>query len=141
VNDSEKRLLQRFAAAIDALVCAIGGLAEQNKCQTEWFKSHFALATLSDLKRMEKNIMAEIAVVTSSLKEAVASIKQVNIDIADTQTKITALNVKITELEAAIAAGGTGVPQEVADLAEEVKTLAKQADEALPNPVAAPAPV
>lgn len=82
--------------------------------------------------------MAEIAVVVASLKEAKASITQVNLDIAETQTAITALTAKVVELEAAIAAGGTGVPQEVADLAEEVKTLAAQADAALPNPVVVP---
>lgn len=135
MNETE-HLIHHATEAVKSLHCAVGGLSEQIKSQQEWFKSHFELATLHDLKQMEKRIMATQAEVITVLTSARDSLKQVNLDVADASVKLGELKNKITELEAAIANGVVG--QELADIAAEVKTLAGAADEALPNPVVVP---
>ena len=104
-----------------------------------WSRPHHEFATKQDLKEMEDRIMATQAEVIAVLKSARDSLKQVNLDVADTSIKLGELTNKITQLEVAIANGVVG--QDLVDLAAEVKTLAGQADDALPNPVVVPPPI
>lgn len=89
--------------------------------------------TKRDLLEMEKRIMATSAELTADLKEASARQKQTLIDIASVQTNVDSLKAKIVELEALIAAGGA-IGQELVDAVAEVKSLAQQADDSIPNP-------
>lgn len=86
---------------------------------------------------MEKRIMATQAELVADLKEAAARQKQTIIDIASVQTNVDALKAKIVELEALVAAGGA-IGQELIDGVAEVKSLAQQTDDSIPNPPPVP---
>lgn len=92
--------------------------------------------SLADLKKVEKTIMAEVAVVVGQLNEAIASAKQTNLDIAEVQKVVNEQKTKIQELTDLVSAGG--VSQEIADKVTEVRDLNKQVDEGLPNPIVIP---
>lgn len=137
MSESEEHLMRHLHEAVKALTCAIGGLSEQGKSQQEWFKSRFELATLHDLKQMEKRIMATQAEIIADLKTAIVSLKQVNLDTKDVQTTVNDLKTKITELEVLVANGGSITP-ELVEAVAEVKALAQTADDNIPNVVPVP---
>lgn len=82
--------------------------------------------------------MATQAELTASLKEVAASQRKTISEIGTLQGTITELNQKVVVLEQAVANGAAN--EELAAIVEEVKALALQADEQIPDVVVIPPP-
>lgn len=109
----------QLADAVVALSCAVEGLSEQNKLQLEWYRSHFALATLHDLKQMEKRIMATQAEVVEELRTLKTQVGKIRTEVTDAKTE---LQATIKRLEDVIAAGNTGeASAELVAIKDELK--------------------
>jgi cob(I)alamin adenosyltransferase len=131
-NDS--RFDRKLAEAVYVLAVEVKALRDQKSSEFEWFKSHLQLATKTDLKEMEKRIMATQAELAADLKAVLEQQKKTSGEIKTVQDSVDALKVKVAELEAIIAAGGT-IGQELIDAVAAVKAQAQVIDDQIPDVV------
>jgi hypothetical protein len=90
-NEGHDHHDDRLSESICSLACAVREFIEQKKTEFEWLKSHHGLATLDDLKQMEKRIMASQAEIDAALSKIDAATNKLaaNVQvIADTDQKI-----------------------------------------------------
>jgi translation initiation factor 1 (eIF-1/SUI1) len=86
---------------------------------------------------MEERIMATQAELAADLKLVADQQRKTLGEIAAVQVSVNTLKNKITELEAIIAAGGT-IGDELFNAVAEVKSLAQQVDDSIPDAPATP---
>lgn len=88
---------------------------------------------LRKLDQMEEKIMATQKELADDLKLVLAQQVKTQGEIATVQASVDTLKQQVIDLEAIIAAGGTGVSQELIDAVAAVKAQAQIIDDAIPD--------
>jgi chromosome segregation ATPase len=127
----------RLSVAISLLAHELHETRQERKLEFEWFRSHLNFATKSDLKEMEKRIMATQAELSADLKAVLAQQVKTQGEIATVQASVDTLKVQVADLQAIIDAGGT-VTQELIDAVAAVKAQAQVIDDQIPDVVPVP---